>query len=279
MGHWIHVLWLGVMMCLSPALATAQSAQPLDIVIMKDGAMVRGTIVESVPDGHVTILLMTGESRTISWDVVRYAGPESERSTAPRPPSQTTSSPSQTTSGPPDSQRAAESEELRIQVTGDQRDLRLHRLTGQEIGHISTPFVISYGTGPGGTATWYGGSKRYHGYTFEPLCSVPCSLSLAPGRYEFGVSAGGGVSRAEPIEINRSGTLHIAYSDQSTWRILGWIVWPVCLVAGAIFMGAYMATTKDINTGMVVGLSTMLGGGLIGASMIFAGDGAVVRFD
>lgn len=67
----------------SPAPATAPAAMP-DIVVLKDGSMLRGTIVELDKQKEVTIQLPTGKTRTIAMSEVTYAGAEADRSTAAR---------------------------------------------------------------------------------------------------------------------------------------------------------------------------------------------------
>src|SRR5690242_20290879 len=52
-----------------PAVRIAPGYAP-DSVYLKEGGLLRGAIVESVPNDHVTIALPTGEVRRVPWDVV-----------------------------------------------------------------------------------------------------------------------------------------------------------------------------------------------------------------
>jgi hypothetical protein len=68
--------------------AAAARAQPLDTVHLADGGFVRGTVAESIPNDHVTIVLATGEVRRIPWsDVVKVeTGTVTPLAPAPPPP-------------------------------------------------------------------------------------------------------------------------------------------------------------------------------------------------
>ena len=70
----------------SPRLAAAQTtggagSAPPDIVRLKDGGMVRGTIIELVPNGSVKIQLADGQTRTFAMADTTYAGPASAEGT------------------------------------------------------------------------------------------------------------------------------------------------------------------------------------------------------
>src|SRR5689334_10616230 len=66
--------------------AWAQAPTPPDLVRTKDGGMLRGTIVEKVPNDHVEIQLANGQTRTVKMSEVEYAGPANESAPAPVPP-------------------------------------------------------------------------------------------------------------------------------------------------------------------------------------------------
>jgi len=60
-----------------PAEVTSPPASPpKDIVRLRSGGIVRGTIVESVPGDAVKIQLVTGEVRMIPYGETTYAGPD-----------------------------------------------------------------------------------------------------------------------------------------------------------------------------------------------------------
>lgn len=179
----MRALILCVAVCSSPGLAMAQSTPDLpDVVLMTDGGMARGTIVESVPGAQVTIRLASGESRTIAWAAVRYAGPESERPAPPNPRGEAEADPVDPASEFSD----PTIEEVRVRVASDQRGLALHRVTGQFVSHGVAPTTYRFVRTAWGGRTLeadYQSSTRYRGYESEVLCEAPCELSLLPGRY------------------------------------------------------------------------------------------------
>lgn len=62
--------------------ATESPAAPAiaskDVVRLKNGGIVRGTILESMPNHHVTIQLATGQTRTFRWTEATYVGSEAD---------------------------------------------------------------------------------------------------------------------------------------------------------------------------------------------------------
>jgi hypothetical protein len=68
---------IGTLLCAAPAYADS-SGTPPDVVYKKDGTIMRGTIIERVPNGSVEIMLPNGQSRKIDMKDVEYAGPVSE---------------------------------------------------------------------------------------------------------------------------------------------------------------------------------------------------------
>lgn len=60
------------------AAPAAPAAIPPDVVLQKDGGMLRGTISELIPGDVVVITLSSGEQRRIAMANVEYAGPASE---------------------------------------------------------------------------------------------------------------------------------------------------------------------------------------------------------
>src|SRR5258706_9689637 len=61
----------------------APTTTPPDIVRFKNGGILRGTILESVPNDRVDIRAPDGQTRRIPWAEVEYAGPATS---VPPPP-------------------------------------------------------------------------------------------------------------------------------------------------------------------------------------------------
>jgi hypothetical protein len=54
------------------------AAPPSDLVRLKNGGMVRGSIIELVPGSFVVVELKNGETRRFEMNDVEYAGPEDD---------------------------------------------------------------------------------------------------------------------------------------------------------------------------------------------------------
>ncbi|MDH5676939.1 MAG: hypothetical protein OEZ06_32785, partial [Myxococcales bacterium] len=79
----VAVLAVGTLLTHAPALAQQAEAAPVapsapaDLVLLKNGGLVRGTISELVPAEKVVIVTITGEARSYPMAEVEYAGPAS----------------------------------------------------------------------------------------------------------------------------------------------------------------------------------------------------------
>ncbi len=61
-------------------------ARPGDAVLLRDGTLMRGTIMELLPGRTVRVVLDSGETRVIPMDTVAYAGPAAGLATSTPPP-------------------------------------------------------------------------------------------------------------------------------------------------------------------------------------------------
>src|SRR5688500_1003278 len=98
------MLLVTVLSCAIGAAAQPQPQPPQappDLVVTTDGGMVRGSIAEAVSNDRVVIVTVTGETRTIPWNQVRYAGLAASYVPEPAPsPPAMTPSPAPTTPRP-----------------------------------------------------------------------------------------------------------------------------------------------------------------------------------
>jgi hypothetical protein len=135
----------------TPPPAATPAAPAPDIVVLKNGARYRGTIPELVPGGPVTIVLMTGESRTLEAAEVAYAGPASqEPATAPAPPTKT------------DNDSDDESDDN----SADDEPERVPRVRFMSsVEHVQFFYHVKDG--------------------YRRLCEAPCSRELPVGIYRF----------------------------------------------------------------------------------------------
>jgi hypothetical protein len=55
-----------------PPTSSAVPAAGNDVVVLKNGGMIRGTLLEIIPNDHATVQLATGQNAIISWDQVHH---------------------------------------------------------------------------------------------------------------------------------------------------------------------------------------------------------------
>ncbi|MEO7109304.1 MAG: hypothetical protein ABI183_02605, partial [Polyangiaceae bacterium] len=72
-----------------PVPAWAPVAGAEDVVVLKDGGAVRGTVMEVLPNDHVSVKLADGRTATIAWSVVHHI----EQAAKPAAPATTPATP------------------------------------------------------------------------------------------------------------------------------------------------------------------------------------------
>jgi hypothetical protein len=260
--------------------AQAASATPPDVVLFKNGGMVRGTISEMLPQEYVVIALPSGDQRRFSMKEVKFAGPASGA-----PKGGSSSEPQQADARdeaeddaaakrepPPDSENA----EVRFQGPAD--GVRFHIRTGQAVGHV-------VGTTWSGKAGLYGGSVAVD--AFNEVCTAPCTATLQKGSYTFGLSEEDGrpVVADTPIDIDGPTQISGTYTSYRGLRIAGIAT---IVVAGGVGLAMMWSSSNDCDStdsscepvnGTLLwgGAGITLGGGLIGLAMAMKSDEADVR--
>lgn len=226
--------------------ATEASAQAApDVVILRDGGMLRGWILESLPDERVTIRLVDGRAREVAWSEVSYAGPESDR---PRTSAPTEQIRVDDASAPPPPV------EVQVRVQSADSNLTLYR------------------RGESRLSAWYLGRR------FDRLCSVPCELSLPLGPLELALAQGSGDLRStRTIDITRAGTLDVHYVDRLAIRVVGWILFSLT-IAAATTVAVGFAVADDAYASVLGALGTLGGGFAISLPMAALQDVAEARF-
>lgn len=250
--------------------APQPTGPPLDLVLTRDGGMLRGTIVESVPDQYVMVTLPTGESRRLEWSTIRYAGPAAE---APQPSAPPTSSPPAPAAIPTP---PAEPSGMHVRFTSPQEGVSFHRVTGSMSGSGG-----GIGARGGGVALWM------RGHSFHRLCTAPCDMTMEPGEYELALSLGTGQEVLAPglINVDRSGTVTGEYLDRSGLRIAGAVTAGVGGAGGLAVMFMPLAllgagsTNIDIIGWVASGTAIISVSVIVGLILALQGDGAIVRFD
>lgn len=130
----------------------------------------------------------------------------------------------------------------------------------------------------------------HDGVSGERLCTAPCGLTLRRGNHLFGVSVPGREMRRAPVvRIRRPvGTLWALHINHAGLRLGGALTLGIGLSAGALAgLGGLIAvfTSTDGST-VSVGSVFAIGAAIdlflalaIGLPLLFAGDGASVRFE
>lgn len=227
-----------------------------DEVLLRGGGMVRGTVVEVVPDGHVTIVVGgTHERRTIPWAEVdevlrdKHARPKVIKTTPmptePRTPVQDAAAgdaeerpPEPTGPGAP---------RLHLQVRGD-REVVLNEITATLVA-----------SGPGGTIA---------GVEFQPVCRAPCDRVVdgRDGRAFF--LSGDRVTPSRKFTLlDREGdvTLEVRPGHRALY-LAGWFSTVFGLVGAAT--GAVLLATSDDDADLRTAGAVVLG---VGAPVLAGG--------
>lgn len=220
-----------------------------DVVRLKNGGLLRGTISELVPERFVEIVLMTGEVRRIEMGEVEYAGPA-------------------TSSAP------AEAPGVAVRLEAKSSDLTFYLPGARSVGTaIAAGNTISIGAGGGGGFGVGGfgvGAVETSGRSFDRLCIAPCTLQIAPGNYRFAVGEGeeAPVIIEDPVMIEGPMTVTAEYSSYKELRTLGNVVSTVAILAG-IALAIHWLAREDARTSgdytqPAIGGGIALGGGIVG---------------
>lgn len=199
-------------------------AIPADVVMLKNGGMLRGTIVELVPGSFVSVLLPTGETRKVAMAEVEYAGLASEM-----PRKKKTDVPLAPPAPPPPPVAPAPSpvrpaEQARPAVPVKPPDVRIHLDAKQS------------------NLTYYV-EERSPGDLVR-LCTAPCDVLLPAGTYVFAIAGPDGrvTKVGDPIRIEGEGGLVATHESEKPWRTAGWFTLGVGQAVG-LGMIAGAATT------------------------------------
>lgn len=236
-----------VLVSLLAAGAAAQT--PPDVVVLRDGTVFRGTLVER---GSVRVVLMlaTGEVREFAGADVESAGPDPAVAVP-------VAAPTAVVPAPPS---------VRLHVRGTEPGRTLHRLT--ESTEIPLP----------------GRASRPQLDSMMPICAAPCDVDLPAGTYAFGVSEGSGSAHraGAPVHLE-AGELwvEIEHTDRTGIRVAGWAILGLGAAGGGLIAG-FGAASKPPDVGLGGGGAwlgwdggTWLGIGLATAG-VFALIGALI---
>ena len=253
-------MMLALISCCSalPLSAAAQTAPPAkpkaraadvqaltpDVVKLRNGGLVRGTITEFIPGQYVVIMSLSAELKRFEASEFSYAGPAKDASGPAVPPPAASSKPPPERTAPskPSAHRRGLKFEQADPTTAEPLTLYVHELPGE--------------SAKGG---WI------HADGYRPLCAAPCVPALQPGNYELGVGMGTG--RPKPIDeiVNIQGNERLVgdYRSRAGVRAAGLIITIAASVASII-----MSSSGDSNLlGPAIG--TVVGGAIIGLPLCF----------
>lgn len=236
-GKWVCAALIGVLslsfarsgMAQVTDLVLAESAKPSggapDVVRLKNGSLLRGTISELIAGETVTIVTITGKTRELPMADVEYAGPaERDPAAAPAAPAPATAhnEPEANASHEAGSKTqpyvVREGKEARLHLTSTPPGLTFHRQTGSAMA-----------VGAGGVAYATG---------YERLCSAPCDLKLPAGTEVLALSEGDEAPRkAAPITFPAGNSRLVgSFESRAGTRAIGWTIFGASLIAGGLML-------------------------------------------
>jgi hypothetical protein len=253
----------------APAASAPASATAPDLVMLKDGGMVRGTISEMSPGEAVTIITIAGVTKRIPMSDVSYAGPADKAPKAGEAPAPTT----------PDGTRpfiTVQGKAVPFKFVSQQPGLTLHIKTGEAEA-----------------VTWMGTPTGISAVAFTPICSAPCDATLPAGAHQLAVSKDNGrpVVTTDMAMLREPSILEATYESKQGVRTAGWVVLVGGLAAGAVIMFAgtsHTTTTCPVGdyscvpdtstdlSGIYIGGGVMIGAALVGGIMAMARDSASI---
>lgn len=237
----VSIVLLGLLAA-APSWVSAQA--PPDVVRLRGGGMLRGTIAEHEPDSHVSIVLPTGEVRRVPAGDVLWAGPANEM-----PPSGTTgvttradysehAVPSPGTSFPNPTGRYASPGPsspgvlspgtlappgmpvvrgtVPVRFEADREGVRVDLRVGTH-----QQLVVS--------GNQYGVSSSVVRHpVWQELCLAPCTQEMTTGRFHIGVSLGGKTyALRDTIDARAPTQVNIHWGDRYAIRVIGAVIWAV----------------------------------------------------
>lgn len=219
----------------------------------RTAAWCAGQSSRTFPNDHVTIQLPTGEFRTFAYSEVVRAGPADQPS-APSPAAAVAV--------------ASMPSAVRLTVESESAGFILHRLTD--------------------TTTVSGYHRTID--AFDVVCTIPCTATIVPGTYYFGLSRERGRPGriASPFTIEGDTTLTLEHESRGDQRLIGGLVLAGGLLAGGglltgslyhyfVGRGHFVIYDELAITGMVFGGLLALAGAAIGGALLGMRDHVDLR--
>jgi hypothetical protein len=218
---------------------TAPQTGP-DAVYLKDGGMIRGTIIEVIPGNHASVQLADGRIATIRWDMVDHI----DRGTAAKPPV-TTPPPAAL---PPAATPPPAASMVMVHIDADADVILEQQVAG---------------------GRWAGGEWR-------DVCQAPCDMSLPTNTmYRVG---GPGVKSSRPFSIEASGgkavlDVHGASSGAFAGGIVLVSLGPLAILVGSLVALVGAAENASDCSFVSSSCSSSRGDGLVAGGLVTLGIG------
>jgi hypothetical protein len=271
-------LLLALVVLVTGTRVAAQAPAAPDVVRLRDGGLLRGTIAEYVVGDHATLVLITGETRRIAAADIRYAGPAQEE--PPATGTEATSRSVDTTATPVAPATPSTYGEAPPATRAD---------TGAERGTAAVPAVTADPRPATRIRIRSRDGERLHvdaapsGRELAPLCETPCAPSLATGIYRFAITRPG-MPRLEPdhlVPLEEGDRVTVTYDTRGGTRRGGLVLIGITAALGAGIALAPLAIEerardRAIVPALVAGAALAGLGTLVGLIMHGADDRALV---
>jgi hypothetical protein len=244
------------------AIAGAQEA-PEQMVWLRGGGFVRGSLVELIPGDHVTVRLPTGEVRRFSYADIERTSAVGAAPSAPAPPvGSASASPGAAASAPP------------TPVAGGQAPAAGSAGAGGPAVPSKGSELATIKVYARGDAVELQGRPRLEAsMPWLPVCAAPCGSAVRVGDLEFRV-AGEGISPSNTFVIEPGdGAVKLDVNAGSAGKRrlgrLGLFIGVPMLVVGAVGMGIDAGTAVEhrATIGTAGLISVIVGGALTLASL------------
>lgn len=201
-----------------------------DAVYLKDGGMIRGTIIEVIPGNHASVQLADGRIATIRWDMVDHI----DRGTAKPPTATPVALPPAATPPPPATMAT-------VHIDGDGEVILEQQVAGGQ---------------------WAGGEWR-------DVCQSPCDVSLPTNlMYRIG-GPGVRASRPFSIQAHDGKAVlevHAASSGARGGGIALVIIGPIAILVGG--MVALVGAAENASCDLIGGGTCSSGSGLVAGGLV-----------
>lgn len=258
-----------------PTAGNSNAAKGNDIVRLKSGGMVRGTLAENLPGEYVIIVTVAGAKRRFAAKDVEYAGPEES------PPRAVKTSGAGTDS--PDTRPAPEAKPEPV-PTSEKKAPRIddgspprHKLTFRS--YDETPVTVHRQLSTAFATT---GRFAAVGASYERLCTAPCEVEIPEGSHVLALSIPGVrlPREAGDISLTENQTVTGHYVSRQSVRTAGFVTGLAGILIGGIAMAMGFSRDDNGNTNrgaLYAGLGIMTVGLAVGLPLTLIRDEAEIR--